>query len=163
MTPAAQLAPAALDVCVIGAGDLGQAQAGHLASLGHSVRLYNRSPERIARLRERSEIRLGGVVEGTSRLSALTTDLAEAVAGVKVIFLDVPATAHASLAAALAPLLKGASAPPLLVLHPGQTFGARHFAVRLREAGLTSPPPICELQPRSTRRARAKGRPRCWR
>ncbi len=148
MRPAAQLAPAALEVCVIGAGNLGQAQAGHLASLGHSVRLFNRSPERIAPLQGRAHIKLTGTVEGEPRLGAVTTDLAAAVAGAQLIFVDVPATAHAELAGALAPLInKGwGQPPPLLVLHPGQTFGARHFALRLQQAGVAAPPPICELQ-----------------
>ena len=146
MRPAAQLTPSALPICVVGAGNLGQAQAGHLASLGHSVRLYNRSPGRLASLSAPSTIRLAGAVSGEARLASVGTDLGAALAGVRVVFVDVPATGHADLAKALAPLLAGRSDPPLLVLHPGQTFGARHFAEALASAGLAKAPPICELQ-----------------
>ncbi len=129
-------------MAVVGAGNLGQAQAGHLASLGHEVRLYNRRAERLAALG--GEIRLGGLLSGTQRPGRLTTDLAEAITGAQILFLDVPATAHADLARLLAPLLGDPA--PLLVLHPGQTFGAYLFAAALREAGISEPPPIAELQ-----------------
>jgi opine dehydrogenase len=146
MRPAAQLTPAALEICVVGAGNLGQAQAGHLASLGHSVRLYNRSRERIASLAATSTVRLAGAISGEPKLASVGTDLAAAIAGARIVFVDVPATGHAELARSLAPLLASRKEPPLLVLHPGQTFGARHFAQALRRGGLAAPPPICELQ-----------------
>jgi opine dehydrogenase len=110
--------------------------------------LYNRTPARIAPLQGSSRIKLTGAVEGEPKLGSLTSDLAAATAGAQLIFVDVPATAHAELAAAMVPLIKkswGAS-PPLIVLHPGQTLGARHFAVQLQRAGIAAPPPICELQ-----------------
>ncbi len=144
MRPAAKLSPAPLEIGVIGAGNLGLAQAGHLASLGHAVRLYNRGPERLSGLRASGEIRLAGLLTGAARPALATTDLAEAVAGAALLFVDVPATAHAEVAAILAPHLRGDA--PLVVLHPGQTFGAFHFAACLRAAGLADPPPICELQ-----------------
>ncbi|MHB8419291.1 MAG: NAD/NADP octopine/nopaline dehydrogenase family protein [Myxococcales bacterium] len=146
MRPAAQLAPAPLQICVVGAGNLGQAQAGHLASLGHSVRIYNRSRERLASIAATSRVRLTGAVNGEAKLASVGTDLATALEGARIVFIDVPATGHADLARALAPLLDACREPPLLVLHPGQTFGARHFAEELRRSGLREPPPVCELQ-----------------
>jgi opine dehydrogenase len=134
-------------ICVIGAGNLGFAQAGHLAALGHEVRLFNRTPQRIDALGTEPRVKLSGVLALEGSLSLATTDLAEAVDGARLVFVDVPASGHTALARSLAPLL--ADAPgwdPLLVLHPGQTFGSLHFARCLREGGLSDLPRLWELQ-----------------
>ncbi|MHB1845355.1 MAG: NAD/NADP octopine/nopaline dehydrogenase family protein [Deltaproteobacteria bacterium] len=148
MQAVAELAPARLEICVVGAGSLGQAQAGHLASLGHRVHLYNRSANRLAPLRESGKVELSGVLSGAFELASLTTDLAAAIAHASVVFVDVPASGHLAMANALAPLLRRQpeGEGPLLVLHPGQTFGARHFARALERAGVRKAPPVCELQ-----------------
>ncbi len=148
MQAAAELSPAPLEICVVGAGNLGQAQAGHLASLGHRVRLYNRSANRLLPLRASGQIELAGAMHGSFELASLTTDLAQAMEGASIVFVDVPASGHQAVAEALAPLLRGQpeGRRPLLALHPGQTFGARHFARSLERAGLPEAPPICELQ-----------------
>jgi opine dehydrogenase len=139
-----------IEICVVGAGNLGQAQAGHLAALGHSVRLFNRSVNRLVSLREGKAIRLVGAVpeaqRGAQPIAMLTTDLAVALEGASLVFLDVPATAHDDLARAFALLLKASVSVPLIILHSGQTFGARHFSEALRRARVAAPPPICELQ-----------------
>jgi opine dehydrogenase len=134
-------------ICVIGAGNLGFAQAGHLAALGHEVRLFNRTPRRLDSLGDDLRIKLTGALTLEGELELATTDLSEAVHDAELIFVDVQASGHTALAFALSPLL--AEAPrwdPLLVLHPGQTFGSLHFARRLREAGLERLPRLCEIQ-----------------
>jgi opine dehydrogenase len=134
-------------ICILGAGNLGLAQAGHLAALGHEVRLFNRSPRRLEALGGELRIELQGALALRGKLALATTDLAEAVRGAELIFVDVPAPGHASLAAELAPILaKNSSWNPLLVLHPGHSFGSLHFARRLREAGLQRLPRLCEIQ-----------------
>lgn len=119
--------PPTLTIAVLGAGNLGLAQAGHLALLGHRVRLWNRSPQRLGALRSGNPLRLHGVIDGEASLELCGTDLTATVEGADLIFVDVPASAHAALAASLAVALPRHSRA-LLLLHPGQTFGARHLA-----------------------------------
>src|SRR5262249_35843271 len=133
-------------LCVIGAGNLGLAQAGHLAAQGHSVRLFNRKPDRLEGLGPSRRIQLGGALTAEGRLPLATTELAVAVEGAEILFVDIAATGHAALAAALAPLLEGSRAwDPLVVLHPGQTFASLHFARALRAAGCSRAVRLCEL------------------
>ena len=131
-------------IAVLGAGNLGLAQAGHLALLGHSVRLYNRGQARLGPLAMGAKLRLKGVLRGEVALGLASTDLGEVVRGAELIFVDVPANGHAELAAALAPVLEPTSRA-VIILHPGQTLGARHFA---RALGLERFPGIAlgELQ-----------------
>ncbi len=134
-------------ICVIGAGNLGFAQAGHLAALGHEVHLFNRTPQRLDALGADLRVKLSGALDVEGSLALATTDLAEAVDGAAIVFVDTHASGHTALAHALAPLLADhAHWDPLIVLHPGQTFGSLHFAQCLREAGLDRLPRLAELQ-----------------
>lgn len=109
---------------VLGAGHGGQAMAGHLALMGFSVNLYNRTPERIEAIKLKGSIDLSGQVVGTGQLNLVTSDIAEAVTGVDMVMVVVPATGHADLAHACAPLLRDGQ---MVVLHPGRTGGALSF------------------------------------
>jgi opine dehydrogenase len=134
-------------ISVLGAGNLGIAQAGHLAAMGHEVRLFNRTPQRLESLGTDLRIRLSGVLSLEGRLSLATDDLPAAVEGADLIFVDISAAGHGALASALLPLFQQSPKwDPLVVLQPGQTFGSLHFAHRLREAGLRKLPRLCELQ-----------------
>jgi opine dehydrogenase len=117
---------------VLGAGHGGQAMAGHLALMGFSVNLYNRTPERINPVRLAGSIELGGAVSGVGHLNVVTSDIAEALRDVDVIMVVVPATAYAFLAEACAPHLRGGQ---IVVLHPGRTGGALEFYHIIREQG----------------------------
>lgn len=117
-------------IAVLGAGNLGLAQAGHLALLGHAVRLYNRGDARLGPLAMGAKLRLKGVLRGDAALEIASTDLAEVIHGADLIFVDVPANGHGELAAALEPVLQPNSRA-VIILHPGQTLGARHFALAL--------------------------------
>ena len=131
-------------IAILGAGNLGLAQAGHLAVLGHRVRLYNRSPQRLGPLASGAKLRLRGAIEGEVALELASTDLAAVVRGADLIFVDVPGNGHGELATALAAVLKPQSRA-ILLLHPGQTLGSRRFA---RALGLERFPGIAlgELQ-----------------
>ncbi len=131
-------------IAVLGAGNLGLAQAGHLAVLGHAVRLYNRGQGRLGPLAMGAKLRLKGVLRGDVALELASTDLGEVIRGAELIFVDVPANGHGELAAALAAVLEPTSRATV-ILHPGQTLGARHFA---RALGLECFPGIAlgELQ-----------------
>jgi len=131
-------------IAVLGAGNLGLAQAGHLALLGHRVRLYNRGPARLGPLAMGAKLRLKGALRGEATLELATTDLAAVVDGAELIFVDVPGNAHTELATALRQVLPE-DLRATLVLHPGQTFGSRQFA---RALGIERFPSIAlgELQ-----------------
>lgn len=128
-------------IAVIGAGNVGQAIAGHMSLLGHDVRLYSRWEKDYAAIAENQGITLTGEVEGHARVSRLTTDLREAVEGANVVVIAAPAFAHAYLSSELAHILE----PDQLVLFQPAVLGSaleltRYFA----EAG-RAPSVIAEI------------------
>lgn len=129
--------------CVLGAGHGGLAMAGHLALMGFDVRLYNRSPERLVPINALGGIAVEGEVEGFGRISVATTDPAEAVRGAAVLMVVVPATAHRSIAEAVAPHLTDGQ---VVVLNPGRTFGALEFRQVLTARGVKADVIVSEAQ-----------------
>ncbi len=117
---------------VIGAGHGGQALAAYLALRKQKVCLYNRTPEHLDGVRRLGGIRLEGVLEGFGRPQLVTSDLEEAVDAAEIVMIVVPASAHAELARAMAPL---ARAGQIIILNPGRTLGAAAFAHQLRQGG----------------------------
>lgn len=118
---------------MIGGGNGGFAAAADLASRGHSVRLYSRSPVTIDPLLVLGGVRYSGVLgEGVARLGVITNELAEAADGVDLVLVCLPAGAHEEVARALAPMLDG-RAP--VILNPGSSGGALVFRRTLQEAG----------------------------
>lgn len=69
-------------IAIAGAGNVGQAIAGHMAVLGNDVRLFSRWDEDFDAIRANGGIELTGEVTGRGMPDLLTTDLAEAVRGV---------------------------------------------------------------------------------
>ncbi len=65
-----------MKIAILGAGNLGQAQAAHLALLGHEVRIWNRTAARIDEIVERGGIEIHGVIEGLAQLELASNDLA---------------------------------------------------------------------------------------
>jgi len=129
--------------CVIGAGHGGLAMAGHLGILGHPVRLYNRTPEKLDGVRWHGGIKVGGAVSGFGPITIATSDMSEALEGADVVMVVTPSTAHRSLAAAMAPLLKDGQ---LVVLNPGRTGGALEFRKVFDEAGMSAAVALAETQ-----------------
>lgn len=119
-------------IAVLGAGNVGHAMAGHLAMKGYEVRLYNRSEQRIATVREAGGVHLQQAVEGFGRPSIVTTDLGEAVAGAEIIMVTVPAFAHRSLAEALVPHVQR---DQIVVFQPGALGSALEFESILLRSG----------------------------
>ena len=67
---------------VIGAGHGGKAMAAHLALMGFSVTLYNRTPEHVEVIKKRGGIELDsteGELHGFGKLACVTSDLGEAL------------------------------------------------------------------------------------
>lgn len=128
-------------VAVVGAGNGGQATAVHLASRGHTVRLYDNDPRALGHLVDQPVIQAVGAIDATERLELATMDLARAVAGAAVVLVTVPGFALTNVASDLSPHLDDV---PLVVLHPGGTGGALEFRRRLVATGRVALPVIAE-------------------
>jgi opine dehydrogenase len=123
-----------LGVAILGAGHGGLALAGYLARLGHRVNLWNRSEARIAPLQARGGIQLTlpGSDKTLARIAKATTNMAAALADVRLVLVAVPASGHADVARACAPYLRNGQTVLLL---PGRTGGALEFRRVLQKAG----------------------------
>lgn len=124
-----------INYTVIGAGNGGKAMAAHLALLGFQVTLYNRTPQRIAAIKARGGIDLEsyeGGPRGFGQLAQVTSEIRQALAEADVIMVVVPSSAHAEIAATIAPHLRGGQ---IILLHPGRTCGAIEFVKVLCDKG----------------------------
>lgn len=118
---------------VIGAGHGGKAMAAHLALMGFPTTLYNRTPDRIAAIKELMGIDLEsseGGPRGFAKFACVTSSIEEALSQAEMIMVVTPSSAHAQIAMACAPYLKDGQ---IVVLHPGRTCGAIEFAKVLRD------------------------------
>jgi len=77
-------------VAVIGAGNVGCALAADLGLRGVKVRLFNRSPGRLAAIRDAGGISVTGETEGLAAPVLLTGSLEEAIDGAEVVAVTVP-------------------------------------------------------------------------
>jgi opine dehydrogenase len=128
-------------IAVLGAGAGGAAAAVDLAQRGHRVALWNRSPGTLEPFRAAGGVGYEGALgSGVVELDAITTSMAEAVAGARAALVCLPSLGHEQVADQLATV--GCELP--LVLDPGHTGGALHLAARIAAAGATVPP-IAEL------------------
>lgn len=121
-----------MNVAVLGAGAGGLALAYEWASRGHRVSLYAQRAhdQHLEPVRERGGIRAEGLLEGSARLAAVTSDIAEALDGVEVVFVVGPAYATEPLAADT----RGHLHPGMtVVVCPGSCLGSVAFK---RAAGL---------------------------
>ncbi len=100
---------AATRFTVIGAGHGGKAMAAHLALMGFTTTLYNRTYTHIEAIHKRGGIELEsgeGAPCGFGKLSLVTSDMAEALDQAEVIMVVVPSSAHADIARTAAPHLQ---------------------------------------------------------
>jgi len=118
-----------MKISIIGAGNGGQAMAGHFAMLGHYVCLYNRSQNRLNSIQVHKIIDLSEAITGKGYLSIVTTNLEEAINGAELIMVTTTADAHCELAEKMAPFL---SDDQIVVLNPGRTLGALEFGSIVR-------------------------------
>lgn len=134
-----------LGICVIGAGHGGKAMAADLAVHGYAVRLYNRTYENIETIAVRGgiEITFEDGRQDVGFLKCVTSNIAEALDGVQLIMVVVPASAHRDLALACAPHIKDGQ---IIVLNPGRTGGAFEFRQVFREAGCTADVTLAEAE-----------------
>ena len=112
-------------ITIIGAGNGGQAMAGHCAALGVHVCLYNRDMEHIFSIAQSHLIRLEGVLEEEGYIDLITDDIKEAVEFSNIILIVTTATAHRNIAEQILPYLKDGQ---IIILNPGRTCGVLEIA-----------------------------------
>ncbi len=138
--------PKNISYTVIGAGHGGKAMAAHLALMGYSVTLYNRTPENIKTIKARKGIELEsfpGGPHGFAKLKKCTSDLKEALSDAHVVMVVVPSSAHREIAQHCAPHLKDGQ---IIILHPGRTCGAIEFAKVLRDTNCSANVIVAEAE-----------------
>ena len=131
---------------VIGAGHGGKAMAAHLALMGFTVTLYNRTLEHIVAIKQRGGIDVEsyeGGPHGFSRLTCVTARIDEALFDADIVMVVLPSTAHAEIAQLAAPYLRDGQ---MIVLHPGRTCGAIEFNQSLRSAGCRAAITVAEAE-----------------
>ena len=131
---------------VIGAGHGGKAMAAHLALMGCTVNLFNRTPEHVEVIKKRGGIELEsaqGGPHGFGELALVTSKMGDAIKHVEVIMVVLPSSAHADIAKAMAPHLKSGQ---IVILHPGRTCGALEFAKVIRENGCKADVIVAEAE-----------------
>lgn len=130
-------------IAVIGAGNGGQALAGHLASMGYKVRIYDLVKSKIETLDARKTITLTGALELSADIEFASLDLKKVVSGADLIMVATTATAHRILAAELLPFLEEGQ---IVLLNPGRTCGALEFRNTLEQNGLRKRIYVAEAQ-----------------
>lgn len=131
------------NIAVLGAGHGGMAMAGHLALMGHKVNLFNRGEERLWGVKSAGVIEVTGEVEGFGELNMATTSIVDAIKGIELIMVVVPAFAHRWIAEQISPHLVDGQT---IVLHPGRTFGALEFKQVLNSKGVKADVTVAEAQ-----------------
>ena len=117
---------------VIGGGNGGQAIAGHLASMGEKVRLFDVVPATVEALNEKREIQLHHAVEACGELEFATCDMEEALNGANHIMVVLPSIYHESIAKQIVPHLKDGM---VVFLHPEASCGAIAFRKIMKDMG----------------------------
>jgi opine dehydrogenase len=129
-------------VAIIGAGNVGCALAADLAIRGNEVRLFNRSEERLAPIREAGGITASGQVEGIGHPDLITRVLADALRGAGVVAVTVPTPALPN----YAPLLADALSDDQVVwLNPGHSGGALYLAAEIERLTGRRGLKLCQL------------------
>lgn len=119
-------------IAVLGGGAVGKTAAADCKLAGREVRLYSRSAKSLANV-ERTGILFDGIQRnlygfersGRAFLDMVTTDMAKAVKGAKIILIGIPALAHEYYLKTLVPLLEDG-----MVIH---TFTDNYASLLLRK------------------------------
>lgn len=128
---------------VLGAGNGGQAMAGHLAFMGFSVNLYNRNIDKIKAIGESGGIILEGEETGFGKIEKVSYDIEEVLRDANIIMITVPASAHRDIIRICIPHLRDGQ---IIVLNPGRTGGALEVLNILKTFGLEADVTVAEAQ-----------------
>ncbi len=126
---------------VLGAGNGGQALAGHLGWLGYEVRLYDAFQEVVSIINDQGGIYLEGETPRFGRVAFASRDIGQVLAGADVVMVVNPSIYHRQIAGLCAPHLEQNQ---VVFLHPGGTFGAIAFKQALLEHGCAADIPVAE-------------------
>ena len=123
-----------MDITVLGGGHGCYAAAAEMSEKGHAVKLWRRDSEALQSIGD-----AGGITvrdrRGTRSIPlTITTDLADAIIGAKLIIIPLPALTHRDLAAKAASFFTDNQ---VVYLPPG-TFGSYIFAKAMADAGNTA-------------------------
>ncbi len=109
-----------LKITIIGAGNGGQAIAGHCANMGHSVCLYNRDLDELRTILKDRRIYLTGAICEQGQVEIITDSIKEAIEYGDIIMIVTTATAHKDIARQMLPFLRDGQ---IIILNPGRTLG----------------------------------------
>jgi opine dehydrogenase len=129
-------------IAILGAGNGGCGAAADLTLRGFQVRLFSRLESTTVKLGKLGEIEL--VENGVSKKAApffISPHLPPVVQGADLIVIVTPAVGHEYLAKGIAHYLSDGQK---ILLNPGHTGGALHFAHLLRALGSTAEVQLCE-------------------
>jgi len=118
-----------MKISIIGAGNGGQAMAGHFAMLGHSVCLYDINTQHLNTIQKSGGIHLLGKVNGFGKIEAFAQNLQIICEFSELIMIVTTADAHKHIAQAISPYI---TKNHRIVLNPGRTLGAVEFVQILR-------------------------------
>ncbi len=130
-------------IAILGAGNGGKTAAADLTLQGKRVHLFD-FPEfhrNLEGLEEHKTLTATGAVCGEAVLERVTASLTESLEGVDTVMVCTQALAHERVARELASLIRP---DQLLILNPGSTCGALHFAHIFRILGMKTLPTIVE-------------------
>ncbi len=130
-------------IAVVGAGNGGQAFAGHLSNMGHSVTLYDRNASKVNELNQTKAICLVGALNLEGKIKFASSDIGEVIKEADLIMVATTAVAHRPIATQMAPFLKEGQ---IIILNPGRTCGALEFKNTLEEVGLQKKVYVAEVQ-----------------
>lgn len=130
-------------VCIVGAGNGGQAAACHLGLRGWQVSLYDVDREKIKALREAGGIRGRGMLDGTVRPRTVTTEIQEALEGAEFVFVTTTADSHYAVGRACGRHLSGGET---FLIMPGYFGGALVLSRGLQDAGNRKDVVVCDAE-----------------
>ncbi|NTW34243.1 MAG: NAD(P)-binding domain-containing protein [Bacteroidetes bacterium] len=119
-----------MKIAILGAGNGGQAMAGHFSLLGHQVSLYNRNLDKLKVLVAKKSITIEDAIVGESKINLITENIAAAIADAELIMVTTTANAHREIAKMISPFIENGQT---IVLNPGRTLGALEFSHELKK------------------------------
>jgi len=130
---------------IVGAGNAGLAMAAHLKQLGGEVSLYDVVEAQLRPIIENNNVITitGSGLAGESKIDLVTSNLAEAIDGARLIISVTPAHTHKIVARDLAGHLVSGQ---MLLLHPGRTGGVLEVQKILREQNCRAEILVVEAQ-----------------
>ena len=122
-----------IKVAVLGAGNGGQAVAGHLGMEGVDVKLFDLQSfkKNIETISEKGGIELCGDIEGFGKISVATTEISRAIDDVSVVIIVVPSHVQETFVELVAPHINNSQ---ILMLIPGN-FGSFVISKVLKKYG----------------------------